>query len=159
MNARAFPPRSPISPLLLLPLLAVLSTAACGEETKLGGSLGQTYDLSFDHMRARLYPTELSIEYVRYVGEDSEVIVRLTVRTTDTGLDGPATVDLARFGGVSGSSEGVDIPNLVSGTLFLRSYAPEEGADVEGDFDVLLQGTRGELTLHGEFSTNLDVVQ
>jgi hypothetical protein len=134
----------------------LMAVGACGGSEALGGSVGEHYDLEFETVRARLYPTELSIEYVR---ENGEVNVRLTVRVTDVNLSGPATVDLPTYGDLSGTSGGYALPAMESGTLVLEAYAPEAGAEVAGRFEAEVQGTRTTLTLHGRFETTLDVVQ
>ena len=48
---------------LLLSLSSLL--LACDDEGALGGSIGDVYRLGHDGVRARLYDSELSIEYTR----------------------------------------------------------------------------------------------
>lgn len=135
-----------------LALAALVLFAACGGDPGLEGSLGEYYDLTYDHVEAVLASSELAIQYVSETGEK---VVILTVRTTTANLEGPATVDLAQYGRVSGTSGGRPIPDLDTGELVLDAYAPEDGAAVRGSFHVELTGDRGNVTLSGTFDTTL----
>jgi hypothetical protein len=57
---------------LVVAAFAVL--ASCDDEKAnfLDGSLTESYDLGFDNVRIRLYPSELSIEYVSNGGSQGE---------------------------------------------------------------------------------------
>ncbi|MDF1562022.1 MAG: hypothetical protein P1V51_03215 [Deltaproteobacteria bacterium] len=135
-------------------LLLALSGVACGGgPDKLSGSLDEYYDLSFVETRARLFPSQLSVEWI---DEDREVVVRATVNVNQVSLEGPATVDLALYGDLSGRSGGTPIPEMESGTLVLDAYAPEAGAAVEGSLDAEVIGQRGNATVSGQFKTILD---
>ena len=141
-------------------LLASLSVWALGascatEGGLLEGSLGEFYDLSFTSMRARLYSSELSIEWAR---SDGEVPVRITVRRSELDPKGPRDVDLKRYGDVSGSSRGTPIPRFTSGTLTLSDYRPKDGAVVSGSADITFRAADTEVTLSGEFYARLTVV-
>lgn len=82
-------------------------------------------------------------------------MVTITVRQNQVELDGPATVDLGRFGDITGVSGGQPMPEFLEGELVLQQYAPEDGARVAGTFDGKFQGSRGELSLEGSFDTTL----
>ncbi len=138
---------------LVVPALLVLALAGCGPSGPiLEGSLGQYYDLGFQKTEAALFSSELAIEYI---SKSNEKIAIVTVRTTDANLDGPATVDLAKYGDVTGSSAGQAMPALDTGTLILRSYQPKAGAKVTGEFNAQLKGSQGDVSLHGTFDTTL----
>lgn len=135
-------------------MLLALSTACGGKgPNKLQGSLDEYYDLTFVETRARLFPSQLSVEWV---DEDQEVVVRATVNVIQVTLEGPATVDLALYGDLSGTSGGTPIPDMQSGTLVLDAYAAQAGAEVEGSMDAEVIGQRGNSSVHGEFKAILD---
>lgn len=140
----------------LLGTLLTCAVGACGISDKLlDGSLGDFYDLGCQSVRARLYDSELSIEYVKETGE---VPVRVTVRRAEHDPTGSGTVDLGMFGDVTGVSEGADIPAFSRGELELESYRPEDGRKISGLFDAVFTSGDTEVSLHGEFSTRLTVV-
>lgn len=155
--ARTF--RRTLSPVALAAALALAGTGAgCGDELGnfIEGSLGEFYDLSCESVRARLYSSELAIEYVNVT---QEVPVRVTVRRSLTDPPGPATVDLESFGDITGVSQGADIPPFVSGTLYLRHYSRGAGSRVAGDFEAIFEAGDDQVTLDGEFETTLTVVE
>jgi hypothetical protein len=151
--------------------LAVAALAALGalgggcapEGCVLEGSLGEFYNLGCDFQRIRLYDSELSIEFVR---DDGEVPVRVTVRRVHGdppapggfNLKGPADIDLAKHGDVTGSHQGNPIPQFLSGTLELSEFALRDGAPVSGSFDVKFQSGQTEVSLSGSFDVPLVVV-
>lgn len=135
---------------------ALLVTACAGDPSSLDGSVSDFYPLGFSEVRARLYSSELAIEYVSAAGE---AVVRLTVRRDERDPTGPTTVDLAAVGDVTGSSNGAELPPFASGTLNLDSYRPREGALVAGTFEALLYAGTTVITLHGAFDARLDVVE
>ncbi|MFU8802643.1 MAG: hypothetical protein ACNA8W_02430 [Bradymonadaceae bacterium] len=146
-----------LAPILSLALiLSVSAMAGCSDdnEGRLQGSVGSVYGLSFDQVRARLYTSELAIEYHR---ENGEVPVRLTLRHDDEEIK-PGSFDLPERGDISGRSRGVDIPRLVSGKLRLESYEPRQGATVKGEFEAVLKSGDDRLTLTGEFEAPLEIV-
>ena len=77
--------------------LTIAPLSSCDEDggSFIEGSLGDFYDLTCIDVRARLYSSELAIEYVNIT---QEVPVRVTVDRKISGLNGPATVDLIDFG-------------------------------------------------------------
>ena len=54
-----------------------MGAAGCSDPNTIDGSLTGFYDTSFNDVRARLYPSQLAIEYVR---ENGEVPVRIVVK-------------------------------------------------------------------------------
>jgi hypothetical protein len=140
----------------ILVALAVLSVLSCGDDGgNLEGSLGEVYDLSFETVRARLYPSDLSVEYVN---EHGEVVVRLTARRVPAELGDSSTVDLTEAGDITGVSGGVSIPRLREGEMSLSAYAPEDGARVSGSFSALFLAGENELDLSGDFSATIELV-
>ena len=141
------------SRLTALGLLLVL--AGCGGEGSLGGSLSDVYDLSFETVRARLFPSDLAIEFVN---AKEEVVVRLTVKRALKEPHASETVDLASEGDVTGTSGGVGIPRIARGTLTLTAWMPNAGAQVIGRFEAVFASGSAEYDLHGDFSTTLEIV-
>ena len=143
---------------VLLAFFLLPQLSGCGDDNggSLGGSLGDIYDISFETVRARLYPSELAIEYVNAAGE---VPVRITVRLVQVDVVGPATVDLASKGDITGSAAGIQMPRLKTGTLELKTYKPADSADVKGDFTANLGVGDSKYSLHGDFNTTLEVVE
>ncbi|MBI5525774.1 MAG: hypothetical protein HY897_05525 [Deltaproteobacteria bacterium] len=140
----------------VLVVAVVLSVFACAEEGgNLEGSLGEVYDLSFETVRARLYPSDLSIEYVN---EHGEAVVRLTARRVPAELTDSSTFDLTEGGDITGASGGVSIPRLREGEMSLSAYAPEEGAHVRGSFSALFLAGENEFDLSGGFSATIELV-
>jgi len=133
-----------------------VSSGCAVSEGDLSGSLGEFYTLHADEVRARLYDSELSIEYIKAV--TGEVSVRVTVTRSAQDPSGPATVNLAEAGNVSGSSEGNLIPDFKTGTLRLDAYAPTSGSEISGDFDITFDVGDTEVALNGTFDTVLEVV-
>ena len=135
----------------------VASSAACDpDSTTLSGSLSQVYNIHFESVRARLYASELSIEYVdRY----SAVPVRLTLRLADVQPTADHDYDLFQVGDITGRTpDDAEIPRFTTGKLSLGAYSPEPGAEVAGSFDAKFETGRDALTLSGEFKTELEVV-
>ncbi|MDX9720753.1 MAG: hypothetical protein RBU37_08390 [Myxococcota bacterium] len=140
----------------LLVAFALLSglAGAC-EDSSLSGSLTDYYNTDFDRVRARLYSSELTIEYVRETGE---VPVRVSLRRGDAGI-GTGSHDLTTRGGVTGRSGDMDIPPFISGQLQLDDFSAKPGAAVKGEFTAKFQTGKDELSLSGSFSTKLEVVE
>lgn len=138
---------------LALLLLALLS-ASCGTENDISGSLADFYDVKFDGVRARLYSSELSIEYWR---ENGEVPVRLTLRIGDKPPKA-GEFDLMTLGAITGRSDDQDIPFTTSATLTLDEFTPKDGATISGTFDASFRAGGDKLSLNGKFETTLNVV-
>lgn len=137
-------------------LFASLVAACAGDPSTLEGSVSDFYPLGFSEVRARLYGSELEIAYL---SASAEPVVRLTVRRAERDPSGPATIDLAAVGDVTGSVGGAELPPLADGTLSLDSYRPRERAHVSGTFEARLLAGTTLVTLHGVFDTRLDVVE
>jgi hypothetical protein len=145
--------------LLLTVLVAIASmtlATGCSDKAsgRLQGSVGTVYDLSFDQVRARLYTSELAIEYVK---DNGEVPVRLTLRHEDGSLS-TQTYDLFNQGDVTGRSRGVEMPRLLSGTVTFETLEIVPGGKIEGRFEAIVRSGEDRLTLSGEFQTILEIV-
>jgi len=140
---------------LLFLFVVGLTAQGCGggAGNKLQGSLDDYYDLHFVETRARLYSSQLSVEWV---DDDKEVVMRGTINVAQVNLEGPATLDLALYGDLTGVSNRVPLPQMVSGTMVLEAYAPTAGAPVEGTLDAELKGQNGNSSVHGAFRTVLE---
>ena len=134
----------------------LLVTVGCGaeEEQDLTGTLADSYDLSYDFVRVRLAPTELTVDYVRTSGE---MPVQVMVRRDSREVAGPETINLVEHGAITGISKGAAMPDLTSGTLVFEQYEPRHGSRVKGHFDGKFSSSSGEVTLHGDFETDLEV--
>ena len=143
--------------ILFLSCLSMCLVTSCGQDKQgeLSGSLQQFYDTSFERTRARLYSSELAIEYVR---EDGEVPVRISVRRgphlkTDT------SIDLIEFGSLTGRSRDTDMPLLSSGKVTFERLDFEDGEMVVGEFDASFSVGRDTASLSGSFETSLEDVE
>lgn len=136
-----------------LSLLLLLSAGCAKDEASLVGSLGDFYDLRHEVVRARLYPSELAIEFVK---ENNEVPVRLTV-STDPPL-APGSYDLLERGEITGRTDGVDIPRFRSGELRLEEFDPNPDSHIRGDFEATFETGKDVASLAGKFDTTLIVI-
>lgn len=153
------PPRAPSSAPLRVPVLALLclalASSACTESNTLSGSLTDFYDVSFDKVRARLYPSELAIEYARTNGE---VPVRITLDVGESPLR-PGTFTLPAAGDVSGRSGTTDIPNITTATVDLDEFSVLQGSAVVGSFDASFRTGDDITSLTGDFDTTLEIIE
>lgn len=139
---------------LVLAFCAVALSSCSDRGGSLSGSLSSFYDLSFNHTRARLYSSELAIEYVT---EAADVPVRVSLDVRD-GIS-PGSYNLVDRGAVTGRRGDKNIPRMVSGTLDLRDYERREGARVRGSFEAKFSTGDDESTLSGSFDTQLEIVE
>jgi hypothetical protein len=142
---------------VLLMALFLATAAGCTEENSLSGSLGDFYRLQFDLVRARLYSSELSIEYVSK--STGAVPVRVTLRVDEQEPRAGKTYDLGEHGDISGRlTDGMEMLPLVGGELTLEQFEPELDARVKGSFEARLRAERDTLSLSGTFDTELEPV-
>jgi hypothetical protein len=135
--------------------LAAAYLPACSDAGgSLSGSLGDYYDISFDHTRARLYSSEFALEYV---AADGQVPVRISVRRGESGFSA-GTYDLEKRGDITGQRGDTRIPRFLSGTLEITEFSARDGAPVEATFEATFQTGRDTSTLSGEVTTNLEVI-
>jgi hypothetical protein len=143
-------------------LLAVAAAASCDDEKDnyLDGSLTESYDLSFDSVRIRLYPSELSIEYVKNSSQGEKVALRITLDSNEVPLAADTLYDLSTQGSITqGDGYGSPLPDLETGELTLDQYSGTDGSKVKGDFEAtFLTDNNTTLTLRGGFSAKLEVV-
>ncbi|MGF1465132.1 MAG: hypothetical protein ACFCGT_03275 [Sandaracinaceae bacterium] len=139
----------------------VLGVLAAGCEDRGGsltGSLGAIYDTRFVTVRARLYESEVSAEYVR---SDGTVPVRVTVDRSEVGLaDG--VVGLIELGqaDVSGiARDGTPIPVPAEGEVTLDEAPLVDGQTLRGSFLARFPTRDRTFSLSGSFAAPLEVVR
>ncbi len=139
----------------ILGVISVACAAGCSkDEASLVGSLGDFYRLDHDSIRARLYPSELAIEFVR---ENDEVPVRVTVRRDEQIVIG--NYDLTQVGDITGRSDGVDIPRFRSGNLQLEAYDGANDSRIAGEFEASFDTGKDLAGVSGIFDTTLVVIE
>ena len=140
---------------MLLFLLACQALAP----NSLDGSLTESYDLAFDETRARLYDSELAIEYVEDPQGTQTVVLRVTL-DTDVEPKAGKSYDLVEHGEITQSGAlNTSLPDLDEGDIALEEYGDDNGAKVVGSFDAAFVTGDGEtLQLQGRFKTELEVM-
>jgi hypothetical protein len=138
-------------------ITCLMGLAACGKgESFLEGSLSDSFDLSFDTVRVRLYPTELSVEYVSGSGTSEKVALRAIVAVPSSPLATGTSYNLKTVTRVGYDAA---LPAIDSGTLQLSTYTGAADSDIKGSFDaVFTMPDSSKKTLRGGFSAALDVV-
>ena len=144
--------------LCLLPLMLVLTFAACGEaetEAQLGGSVATLgYSLAYDATRMRLVGGQLAIQYL----DGRQIPVQVFVDVDSAELSGPMTVALPDHGNVVGDRANDTLPELVRGQITLDAYTPSDGAPIAGRFDATVERNGREYTVYGSFRGELEVL-
>lgn len=135
-----------------------LGLMACAEEApnSLEGSLGDFFDLTFDHTRARWFTDELAVEYVDSDRGDLVVLRLVWPHTGEVGTD--AEYDLAEAGHVQFSDAiGSQLPPVMDGWLRFEDAAMDAGA--VGRFSAVFE-PRDEigLAVRGRFDAPLEVI-
>ncbi|MEZ4459910.1 MAG: hypothetical protein R3E66_09305 [bacterium] len=138
-----------------LVLGATVLLGCSSENGGLRGSLEDFYNLTFESVRARLYPTELSIEYVRAGGQ---VPVRVTLVQREGEPIKAATYDLLTLGNITGRSGDNDIPRMVGGELKLTEFQAVNGSRIAGEFEAQFATGEDKASLTGDFDTTLEVI-
>lgn len=133
--------------------LSLVTMTSCGQEGDLTGSMERFYDLSYAQVRARHYPSELAIEYVR---EDGQVPVRVTVRADQ--LKVGQKLDLLKVGTISGRTRETDLPDPLTGSITLDSFELSSGAEIQGSFEASFNVGQDKASLSGRFNTQLEVI-
>ncbi len=140
--------------LCLLVVSTALFVGCADDNSELDGGLGAFHDLSYEHVRGRLYESDLSIEYVRFTGE---VPLRVTVDREVLDGDATAVIDLGDSGDITGSSGGSPLPPFEDGTLTLHVYQP--GFHVVGEFTATFDANGTQVSATGAFDAVLEVVE
>ena len=148
----------------LLVLLGCWATLlGCDPETGnwLDGSLSDSYDLRFDHVRARLYESELSVEYVVDAEEGEKVALRITLDVRQSMPEVGVTYDLFTDGDVGrGEGFGSSLPDLESGTVEFEEFVADPGNPISGSFEaVFVTVDDSKYSLRGGFESELEVVE
>ena len=142
----------------MLILTASFPLLSCDEDNDnfLRGSVKDTNNISFKGVRARLYTSELSIEYYTDKKE-GEVALRVAL-DVNAGLKAGKTYDLMKHGTVSRDEGFGGLPEMISGELTLDKYGSKVGSTVEGSFTAKFVTTSGsEQALRGGFSSELEI--
>lgn len=135
---------------------------ACAADNELSGSLDQVYRLQFDQVRARMYSSEFSVEYL--VSKSGVVPIRLTLhikslREDNKKLKSGETYDLDKYGDITGrQADGTELFRFSSGKLTLDEYKREQDAEIRGNFDSKFRAGDDTFTLTGDFLTELELV-
>ena len=141
----------------LLLFLAMFASVGCSdEEGALRGSLEEFYNINYVDVRARLYPSELAIEYIR---ENGQVPVRVTLRRTEGEPIRTGDYDLGTKGNITGRSGDNDIPPFNGGSLTLEEFSASNGASIVGEFSARFRTGEDEAALSGDFDTELEVIE
>ncbi|MEM6961971.1 MAG: hypothetical protein AAF355_05310 [Myxococcota bacterium] len=127
----------------------------CDDE-RLSGSLDTVYPLEYESLRARLYSSSLSLEYVR---SDGSVPIRVTANRALLEA-GAQEIDLVAEGDLTGrTSDEREIPRLSEGRLTMRSFGIEEDANIKASWSAQFQVSETDrLAVQGSFSAPLEVV-
>lgn len=146
---------------LLIALCFAVQGCDDSSENYLKGSLTDSYDMSFDKTRVRLYPSELSIEYVKSSEKSEKVAFRATLDVSGGPLADGTVYDLKNRGVVNRDHTlGSPLPDLESGELKLAEYSSEDGSAVEGTFKaIFVTSDKSKQTLRGGFAADLEVVE
>lgn len=138
----------------MLGVLMLSGLFGCSEQ-QLTGSLATVYPLEFELLRARLYSSTLSLEYVQV---DGAVPIRVSINRAAITPGG--TVDLLEDGDLTGrTSEGRDIPRFDGGDVRFDVFDVVPGAVASGDFRATFVVTETDtLALRGQFSAEIEGV-
>ena len=138
-----------------LVLFAAVSGCKDDEDNYIDGSLVKNYNISYDSVRARLYSSSLSVEYM----SDSVPALRITLHADDLILAAGKTYDLLEYGSVTRFDDLGSLPELQSGELTLTEFSETDGAPVAGNFHAVFVTDNGvTLNLRGAFAVDLEVV-
>jgi hypothetical protein len=143
-------------------MLPVFVLLACHQlaPNYLDGSLTGSYDLAFDETQARLYSSELSIEYVEDPEGEAKVALRVTLDVTNGQPEGGKIYDLLEHGAIGRSDVyGSPLPDLSDGEIEFTEYGSDKDSKVEGTFSASF-ATEDDATLQivGGFKTELEIV-
>jgi len=131
--------------------------AACGDGEDLSGSIDQVYSLDYQTVRARLYSSELAIEYVDARGA---VPVRVTLRRAAEEPSAGGDYDLQASGDLTGRhADGSELPRFDTGALHLDDYDASGDAFVSGSFEANFRSERDTLSIAGRFAAELEIVE
>ncbi|MBN2529312.1 MAG: hypothetical protein JXR76_23190 [Deltaproteobacteria bacterium] len=148
-----------------LMLGGLLTVGLCGcdedEDNYLEGSMTDSYDFGFDSVRAVLYPSSVSIDYMKSKDGQPLFPCKVTINTPPseikTGVD--YKIDGEEASLVQGAGYGtLELPPISSGKIRLDEFAGKAGSTVSGSFEALFTGSKGNiLNLRGGFNAKLIV--
>ncbi len=154
-----------LSGLVLMGTVVAMVATGCADDNSLSGSLTDFYGVTFDDVRARLYDSELTVEYTR---DNGEIPVRVTVRfapderlqsrTYDLDQRGSMVGLIGQRGTVTGRSHDTDMPEMLSGSVTFVDLSLKEGGEVTGYFEATFRAGSDKVNLSGAFETTLEIV-
>lgn len=149
----------------LLAFGGIFFAALCGcdedEDNYLEGSMTDSYDFGFDSVRAVLYPSSVSIDYMKSKDGQTLFPCKVTINTPPSeikaGVDYP--IDGLAASLVQGAGYGtLELPEISSGKIRLDAFSGQAGSTVSGSFEALFTGSKGNtLNLRGGFNAKLMV--
>ena len=145
---------------LLVALAFFTAVSGCkdDEDNYIDGSLVKNYNISYDGVRALLYSSSLSVEYMSDT-VDGVAALRVTLNADGLILAAGKTYDLLEYGSVTRFSDLGSLPELQSGELTLTEFSEEDGSPVAGNFHAVFVTDDGvTLNLRGAFAVDLEVV-
>jgi hypothetical protein len=133
----------------LLPLLGLLTGAACGKDKALEGSLSPLMDLHYEQVKAQVAEGEVSVSFVKPKGAGEDTVLKVSARMEGLAAPEPepgVPIDLAELLGEDGPTRGTvsrsvldeptrDFPPITRGTLTFDGYL-DPGTTVTGEFHV-----------------------
>ena len=144
--------------LVLAVVLVSLVGCTDDEENYIDGSLVKNYNITYESVRARLYSSDLSVEYMSDT-IDGVAALRINLDTDGLILAAGKTYDLAMYGSATRYNDLGSLPELVSGELTITEFSETNGAPVAGNFHALFETDDGvSLNLRGAFAVDLEVV-
>ena len=147
----------------VLVLACALAVGCGGDHECIEGSATDSYDMSYDSIRARRFSTEVSIEFVRSPGEGEEIPLKLSVSFEENDIEVGTPLDLHP---PSGNVDRVTtnparLPELCDpeegpSELTFSKYSETDGGSIEGENKICF-GVGTNLT--GCFDAALDVIE
>jgi hypothetical protein len=141
----------------LIPLMLALALVGCQDDDDnfLAGALAETLDMSVTDTRIRLFPSQLSIEYL----DGDSVTLRVTIDASNAPPEQGKTYNLLDKGTFSRGPDFSELPEPEFGELTLDAFSGEDGSQVSGSFEArFVTGEGNKQGLRGAFSASLEVV-
>ena len=146
---------------LSLSIVFLTALVACGgPENSLDGSIGESYDLSFDRVEIRKQGEDLIIEYIkkREVAGGDDKNCKIVVQTEnlplgdDTSIQGDTFLERVTISRVSRT--GGEFPEASSGKIEFKVFDFDDNGRIDGEFEAVLDGR----TLYGNFDAEVEEV-
>lgn len=142
----------------------VAATAGCDKtgDNYLEGSVTDSYNMGFDKVRVRLFPSALSIEYVKNSDNGEKLPLKVTINYPEGEIAAGRDYNLLTEGSIARGAgyDSSPLPTLESGTVHLDSFSGADGSETTGDFEAVYIATTGaKINLRGGFSADLERVE